>query len=67
MAAKKHVNFVGIHFGSNNHHVPNSVRTLLKLISVKLQEALKGRLPAIMLLESELCSVHPPTGYLGEA
>ena len=58
----RHFNLLGIRVGSNDPNVPNSVKTALKSISVELQEALKGGCPAIMLLESEFCSVHPPAG-----
>ena len=43
------------------------MKTRLKSISAKLEEALKGGCPTIVLMESKVCSMYPPTDYLGEA
>ena len=51
--------------GASGPHIPNEVISTLRVVSGEIREALKGTLPAVLLMENECSTDDPLLGHLG--
>ena len=65
--AGEHFNFLGTCVGASRPSIPNKVNLTLRVITGEIREALKGTLPAVVLLENKCRIGDPLPGHLSVA